>query len=237
MASRGSSLTWPHRVSWARLSCTEYGFDSLGNRWLWCPQPSRTNGLRWLTWAHWLCTQRRGFNLRASCWSDRRPFLRGCAWPCSWTFRRSTVRNGRTGPNPTRKFRWLSCRKCRQSLGLSRQFWSPLGGGRRTSVACNCLKLSRMRLNSRRDRRFFCPFVQRSQVRKRTSRLQREREALEIGIFSGELERENEWNESFSKIKKREVRVFWSELKWGGNGGERKRNCRSKKSFFFFPGK
>ena len=161
MASRGSSLTWPHRASWARLSCTEYGFDSLGNRWLWCPWPSRMNGLRWLTWAHWLCTQRRGFNLRASRWSDRWLFLRGCAWPCSWTFRRSTVRNGRTGPNPTHKFRWLSCRKCRQS----------------------------------------------------------------------------EWNESFSKIKKREVRVFWSELKWGGNGGERKRNCRSKKSFFFFPGK
>ena len=30
-----------------------------------------------------------------------------------------------------------------------------------------------------------------------------------------------------------EVRVFWSELKLGGNGGEGKRNFRSKKSFFF----
>ena len=34
-----------------------------------------------------------------------------------------------------------------------------------------------------------------------------------------------------------EVRVFFcSELEWGGNGGERKRNFRSK-NFFFFPGK
>ena len=36
------------------------------------------------------------------------------------------------------------------------------------------------------------------------------------------------------------MRVFCSELKWGGNGEERKRKFRSKKSVFFvflFPGK
>ena len=33
------------------------------------------------------------------------------------------------------------------------------------------------------------------------------------------------------------MRFFWSELKWGGNGGERKRNFRFKKTFFLFSGK
>ena len=36
-----------------------------------------------------------------------------------------------------------------------------------------------------------------------------------------------------NQIERAEIRVFWLELKWGGNGGERKRNFRSKKSFFF----
>ena len=49
---------------------------------------------------------------------------------------------------------------------------------------------------------------------------------------------------SQSEIKQRERKrkqkwefFGWSELKWGSNGGERKRNFRSKKSIFFFPGK
>ena len=53
-------------------------------------------------------------------------------------------------------------------------------------------------------------------------------------------QKSNRERERERERERAEVRVFCSELKWGGNGEERKRNFRSKKSVFFvflFPGK
>ena len=106
--------------------------------------------------------------------------------------------------------------------------------------------LSQMTLNCRRNWRLFCPFVQRSQVCKWTSGLQSEREVVEIGIFSRKLERENEWNKSFPKIKqrerKREQKWEFFGQNWSGEAIEEKEKeiLNPRKFFsllFLFPGK